>query len=73
MQITGKATISFSDTDVSSVNWSEGVPYVWITLADGMQINIPIGTVLCIANRATQIEDHQKRCWQQNHDRVKAG
>lgn len=72
MNIVGKATISFSDNEVQSVNYTDGLPFVWIMLNDGMQINIPIGTVLCIADRAKKIEEYQETIWRHSRDKCQS-
>lgn len=45
IQVNGNCTIVFDHDDVKSIDYKDEVSFVWITLVDGMQINIPINIV----------------------------
>ncbi len=51
--------ISFGPDEVKSINYRSTVPFIWIILEDGTQINLPLNVAEVIASRVMHPHLHK--------------
>lgn len=52
------ATIGFNAEDVKSVNYNPDIPFIWLIMEDGSQLNLPVTVCMSIASK---LEDRIKQ------------